>query len=145
MFEQTKKKAFSFDEDFDQAFSELLNVTYNKHDENIVDTDENIVDTKNGKEIQISVPGFNKDEISVNVEGDYLYVSGIDNHKKISFYDSVDDKKENKIKKSFSKKFKLNHWFDIETLRATVRNGILYIFIGYLDRQNSNSKQIDIE
>lgn len=87
------------------------------------------VDEKDGEFLlEIPVPGFAQKDISVEVEGNYLVVSGEDNE---SYW--TDD---------FTKKFKLPTEADSDAIKAKISDGILKISI--LKKKESLPKKIKI-
>ena len=67
-----------FDDDwmnfpFDQDFWGKKNPLYGKHAKNMMKTD--IREHEKGYEVDIDLPGFKKDEISIELENGYLTVS----------------------------------------------------------------------
>ena len=79
-----------FDDDwmdfpFDRDFWGKKNPLYGKNAKNMMKTD--IREHDNGYEVDIDLPGFKKDEISLELENGYLTVSaakGLDKDRKIS-------------------------------------------------------------
>ena len=77
-----------FDEFFDNDFMRLpafrdRNPLYGKHARNLMKTD--VRETESTYELDIDLPGFKKDEISVNLEDGYLTISaakGLDKDEK---------------------------------------------------------------
>ena len=67
-----------FDEMFDDAFDMLptvgrRNPLYGKHAKNLMKTD--VRETENSYEVDIDLPGFQKDEVQVELKNGYLTVS----------------------------------------------------------------------
>lgn len=80
--------------------------------------------TKDGGYISIEVPGFNKNNLTIEVDGNVLLVSG----KRTT---TVNGKTETK---TISEQYKIND-SDANSIEATVEDGILTIFIPNLKSQ----------
>jgi len=73
----------SFMEDF--AFPDIDRALYGKHAKNMMKTD--VKETDNGYEVDIDLPGFQKDEIKMQLDNGYLTISaakGLDKDEKDS-------------------------------------------------------------
>jgi HSP20 family protein len=66
--------------------------------------------------LSIALPGFSKKDIKIDVDGDLLVVSS-----------KVEEADETKFKKSFTRSFRLIKDIDVDTIKASMENGILYI------------------
>lgn len=66
--------------------------------------------------LYLAVPGFETDELSIEVEGMDLVISA-----------EIDEKVSNKFKKSFVRKFALGSDVDVDNLKASHTNGVLSI------------------
>lgn len=62
-----------FDFDFDKEFDRMMRPLYGKHAQNMMKTD--VRETDNSYELDIDLPGFKKDEISVQLDNGYLSIS----------------------------------------------------------------------
>ena len=62
-----------FDFDFDKEFNRMMRPLYGKHAQNMMKTD--VCETDNSYELDIDLPGFKKDEISVQLDNGYLSIS----------------------------------------------------------------------
>ena len=72
-----------FDDSFDRAFFGGRNPLYGKREKNLMKTD--VREVENHYEVDIDLPGFKKDEISVELQDGYLTVSaskGLDKDQK---------------------------------------------------------------
>jgi HSP20 family molecular chaperone IbpA len=70
----------------------------------------------NENTLSIALPGFSKKDIKVDVDGDLLIISS-----------TVETKDETKFKKSFKRSFRLIKDIDIDSIKASMENGILTI------------------
>lgn len=66
--------------------------------------------------LTIALPGFSKKDIKIDVDGDLLVISS-----------EVESTQETKFKKSFKRSFRLIKDIDVDTIKATMENGILCI------------------
>ena len=114
-------------DDFDNlmnfSFPDVDKTLYGKHAKNMMKTD--IREHDAGYEVDIDLPGFKKDEISIELENGYLTVSaakGLDKDE--------EDKKGNYIRKeryagSMSRSFYVGENMKEEDIHAKYENGIL--------------------
>lgn len=63
---------FDFD-DFDKEFNRMMRPLYGKHAQNMMKTD--VRETDNSYELDIDLPGFKKDEITIQLDNGYLSIS----------------------------------------------------------------------
>ena len=121
-----------FDDDwmnfpFDQDFWGKKNPLYGKHAKNMMKTD--IREHDEGYEVDIDLPGFKKDEISIELEIVYLTVSaakGIDKDE--------EDKKGKYIRKeryagAMQRSFYVGENLTDEDIKAKYENGILRLSV----------------
>lgn len=66
--------------------------------------------------LSIALPGFSKKDIKIDIDGDLLVVSSY-----------IDAENETKFKKSFNRSFRLIKDIDIDSIKASMENGILTI------------------
>jgi HSP20 family protein len=87
------------------------------------------VDEKDSEYVlEIPVSGFSKNDISVDVEGNFLVITGEDNE---SYW--TDD---------FTRKFKLPNEADADSIKAKIEDGVLKVAIG--KKKESMPKKIKI-
>jgi HSP20 family protein len=79
--------------------------------------------------LEIPVPGFTKDDINVEIDGDYLLIKGNDNE---SYWTG-----------DFNQKFKLPGSVEKSSVKANVINGILKLNIG--KKKESLSRKVIVE
>ena len=121
-----------FDDDwmnfpFDQDFWGKKNPLYGKHAKNMMKTD--IREHEKGYEVDIDLPGFKKDEISIELENGYLTVSatkGLDKDE--------EDKKGKYIRKeryagAMQRSFYVGENLTQEDIKAKYENGILRLSV----------------
>ena len=116
---------FAFPDFTDSA--NIEKALYGKHAKNIMKTD--VKDTENGYEVDIDLPGFKKDEISIELENGYLTVSaakGLDKDE--------EDKKGKYIRKeryagAMQRSFYVGENLTQEDIKAKYENGILRLSV----------------
>ena len=81
--------------------------------------------------IEIAVPGYNKNEISISIESEILILSA-----------DIDEDAETFWKKSFVSKFRIPKDADSENVKASITDGILMIAL--TKQEKSKSKFIKI-
>ena len=116
---------FAFPDFTDSA--NIEKALYGKHAKNIMKTD--VKDTENGYEVDIDLPGFKKDEISIELEKGYLTVSaakGLDKDE--------EDKKGKYIRKeryagAMQRSFYVGENLTQEDIKAKYENGILRLSV----------------
>lgn len=112
-----------FDEWMDFSFPDIEKALYGKHAKNMMKTD--VKETSQGYEVFIDLPGFQKDEVSVQLENGYLTiqaVKGLDKEEK--------DKHGKYLRKEryaggMSRSFYVGDAIKEEDIHARYENGIL--------------------
>ena len=82
-----------------------------------------------GKTHELALPGFSKEDLTIEIDGRVLKISA-----------EIKESKETKWRKSFSKRFTLPNEADIDTIKATMENGVLSLTFG----KNKEAKKINI-
>ena len=112
----------TFDGIFDSFFN-FPNVRPTFSGINSFGTDYRVLDNA----IEISLPGFSKKDINIEVDGNVLSISS--------------DVKEEGFRQSFSKRFRLPNTVDTDSISASMKNGVLTVDFKKAD----NSKKISIK
>jgi len=94
-------------------------VPVDKETEYVKDEDYEINHVKDGAYLHFEVPGFNKENLEITVEGDELVLEGTRKYK------LNNTEKEKQI----NKRIKLNNNYNSSTLEATISDGILTVYI----------------
>lgn len=128
-------------EDLDRMFEQLFNPngttssTYKTYrivptskNEKIEDYVINIV--KDGAYLHFEVPGFNKTNLDVLIEGSELVIEGT---RKYTINGEVKEKKINR-------RIELNNLYEPSTLEATVEDGILTVYIPSFNKEAQKKK-----
>ena len=133
-----------FDFDFDKEFDRMMRPLYGKHAQNMMKTD--VRETDNSYELDIDLPGFKKDEISVQLDNGYLSISASK---------GLDKDEENKNGKyirreryagSMNRTFYVGSQLTQQDIQAKFEDGILKIRVPKKDvQQIEQNKYIAIE
>lgn len=104
----------------------------------------NIVETKEDYRIEISVPGYSKNDFKVKLDGQILNISGgNEDYKETS--DERYVRHEFSVT-SFNRSFRLSNWIDSASITAKYENGILSVTIPKNEELKSKSvKEIEID
>ena len=128
---------FAFPDFTDNA--NIEKALYGKHAKNLMKTD--VKDTENGYEVDIDLPGFKKDEITMKLENGTLTVSAAK---------GLDKDEENKEKKyvrreryagGMSRSFYVGEDVTQEDIKAKFEDGILKLSIPKKDAQAVETKK----
>lgn len=134
-----------FDEWMDFSFPDIDKALYGKHAKNMMKTD--VKETDQGYEVFIDLPGFKKDEVSVQLESGYLTIQaakGLDKEEK--------DKHGKYLRKEryaggMSRSFYVGDAVKKEDIHAKYENGILKLALPKEEPRaiESNNHFISIE
>ena len=113
--------------DFDKELERMSRPLYGKHSKNMMKTD--VRETENSYEVDIDLPGFKKDEISIRLDNGYLSISaakGLDKDEK--------DKEDNYIRReryagTLSRSFYVGDAVSEEDIHAKYEDGILKLSV----------------
>lgn len=104
----------------------------------------NIVEHENGYALEVSIPGFTKEQVSIDVNEQILTVSG--RVPEVSEEKSAEETKHYRMvgfkTKDFTVRFKLPRLVDSDRIRASIENGILYIHIPREEEAQKFEKKI---
>ena len=75
--------------------------------------------TKDGAYLNFEVPGFNKSNLKVEMEGGVLYIDG-----KRTYKLNGED-----VEKTISQKFKIGQEYNPDNIEATIEDGLLTVFV----------------
>lgn len=116
-----------FSDPFDMVMPRSFNALYGKHGKNLMKTD--VRETEDTYELDIDLPGFKKDEVSIDLKDGYLTISaakGLDKDE--------EDKKGKYIRQeryagACSRSFYVGKGVEPEEIGAKFENGILEISV----------------
>ena len=130
--------------DFDREFDRMMRPLYGKHAQNMMKTD--VRETDNSYELDIDLPGFKKDEITIQLDNGYLSISASK---------GLDKDEENKNGKyirreryagSMNRTFYVGSQLTQQDIQAKFEDGILKISVPKKDvQQIEQNKYIAIE
>lgn len=130
--------------DFDKEFERMSRLLYGKHAQNMMKTD--VREGEKSYELDIDLPGFSKDEITVQLENGYLSISAAK---------GLDKNQENKDGKyirreryagSMSRTFYVGDQLTEQDIQAKFENGILQLTVPKKEaKQVEGRKYIAIE
>lgn len=116
-----------FDRNFFRGFGNIDHTLYGKHVQNLMKTD--VKETEDGYEVDVDLPGFKKEEISLELNNGYLT---------ISTEKSLEKDKENKKGKMLrqerysgvmQRSFFVGEHLTEEDIKASYENGVLHVMI----------------
>lgn len=134
---------FDFD-DFDKEFNRMMRPLYGKHAQNMMKTD--VRETDNSYELDIDLPGFKKDEITIQLDNGYLSISaskGLDKNE-----ENKDGKyiRRERYAGSMNRTFYVGSQLTQQDIQAKFEDGILKISVLKKDvQQIEQNKYIAIE
>jgi len=84
--------------------------------------------------IELALPGLDKKDINLNLNGSYLYLS----------YESKDESNSSLWSRSFNRRIKIPNNINTDSIKADLKNGILTIKI-QKNKQEIENKKIEIK
>ena len=133
-----------FDFDFDREFDRMMRPLYGKHSQNMMKTD--VRETESSYELDIDLPGFKKDEITIQLDNGYLSISaskGLDKNE-----ENKDGKyiRRERYAGSMNRTFYVGSQLTQQDIQAKFEDGILKISVPKKDvQQVEQNKYIAIE
>lgn len=133
-----------FDFDFDKEFDRMMRPLYGKHAQNMMKTD--VRETGNSYELDIDLPGFKKDEITIQLDNGYLSISaskGLDKNE-----ENKDGKyiRRERYAGAMNRTFYVGDNLTQQDIQAKFEDGILKISVPKKDvQQIEQNKYIAIE
>jgi len=103
----------------------------------------NIKENEKDFQVEVSAPGYKKEDFKLNVEKDILTLS-------VEKSQTTEDKKDSYYRKEFSqssfqKSFSLNDEINKEKINASYNNGILYITLEKKEKELPKLKSIEVQ
>ena len=130
--------------DFDKEINRMNRALYGKHSRNMMKTD--VRETENSYELDIDLPGFKKDEITIQLDNGYLSISAAKG------LDKDEEKKNSKYIRreryagAMSRTFYVGDNLTQQDIKAKFENGILKISVPKKDvQQVAQNNHIAIE
>jgi HSP20 family molecular chaperone IbpA len=112
----------------DNSMYKTYRLVATNQNEKIDDYEMNIV--KDGAYFQFEVPGFNKTNLDVLIEGSELVIEGVRKYKMNG------EEKEKQV----NRRIELNNLYDPTTVEATVEDGILTVYIPSFKKETQKKK-----
>jgi HSP20 family protein len=84
----------------------------------------NIIEVENGYELQVAFPGFTKEEITLDIDGDTLKIT---TQKSGEQSDSIKYLKKEIDTRNYRRVFSLSNKIDRTKIAAEYKNGVLYV------------------
>ena len=131
-----------YSNDFNKLFDKIFNsdpvyysstyrlVPVDKETEYVKDEDYEINHVKDGAYLHFDVPGFNKENLEITIEGEELVLEGVRKYKLNG----------TEKQKSINKRVKLNNNYNSSTLEATIADGILTVYIPKYSKETEKRK-----
>lgn len=139
-FNQIDKQIESMNSFFNSLFNDFMQIDYSyKFPTNEIQSDINT--KKDGWEIQLSLPGYKKEDLKISLDENILEVSS--EIKDVNCSQNVQTSIFKNVK-SFYKSYQLPSNADLDKIEANLENGILRIFIPRIDA-GKNKKIIEIK
>jgi HSP20 family protein len=103
----------------------------------------NIYEAANGFNLEVSVPGINKEDLKVNVDKGLLTIS----YEKKEEGKTEDQKTVRRefSRRSFKRTFTVNDTVDVENIQAKYENGVLKLFLPKKEQQKDSPKQVVVQ
>ena len=137
-----------FDDFFSDPFGmmgpQTRDALYGKHAKNLMKTD--IRETDTSYELDIDLPGFKKDEVSIDLKDGYLTITASTDSKKEEKQDGKYIRKE-RYSGTTSRSFYVGEDLTQEDIKAKFENGVLKVLVPKKEEQPKVEKKsyIDIE
>jgi len=103
----------------------------------------NIYEAADGFQLEVSVPGINKEDLKVNVDKGLL---------SISYEKKEENKQENQKSvrrefstRSFKRTFTVGEQVNIENIQAKYENGVLKLYLPKKDQVKDNPKHVEVQ
>lgn len=134
-----------FDDSLEKEFFGTHNPLYGKHAKNLMKTD--VKDVNDHYEVAVDLPGFQKDEVNVELENGYLTISaakGLDKDEKEK--DTGKYIRRERYAGAVSRSFYVGEHIQQEDIHAKFEDGILKLTVPKKDaKQVDEKKYISIE
>ena len=130
-----------FDRDFFRGFSRPEHVLYGKNASRMMKTD--VKETDEGYEVNVDLPGFNKDEIKLELNNGYLTIS---TEKSLNKENKGKMLRQERYVGTMQRSFYVGSSITEEDIKAKYENGVLSLMIPKKEaRKVPEKKQILIE
>lgn len=114
----------------------------------IKDDMSSFIKTRNGYELRIELPGFEKEDIDINadVQNGKLNINANKNDNTLTYFDTQTESS-NKLeyKNIFNKTYVIGKHFDAENIKAHMHAGVLWVYIPYNQSKKESKVNIEID
>jgi HSP20 family protein len=128
---------------FNSVFDEFFNDFPAKMESKLNVPPVNIHESENGYELELSVPGRNKEDFKINLEQGLLTVSFEKNEENKT--EGVKTLRREFSHQSFKRSFNLDETIDAENIQAKYENGILTLSLPKKEQAKPVKKEINIQ
>ena len=128
-----------FDRDFFQGFGRPEHMLYGKHADRMMKTD--VKETEGGYEVDVELPGFNKEEITLTLENGNLTIAAQKSLEKNQEDDKGRMLRKERYAGSMSRTFYVGEAVTEEDVKAKYENGVLSLEIPKKDPTAVNTKK----
>ena len=132
------------------GFNSLFDEIFNNNLSNFVGSDTatstpavNVSETDKAYNIEVAAPGYNNDDLNVNLENNLLTIEGKHEEKSETKEDGKVNRREFSYG-SFKRSFKLPREVDHEKISASYTNGILNISVPKTEKEQNKTRKIAI-
>lgn len=102
----------------------------------------NVVEKEEGYALELSLPGFSKEDLKINVEKDLLTISA--EVEKTDGEEKTNYKRKEFSKRSFKRSFHLADTIDVDSIKASFENGILTVSLAKKEEALPVKKVVEI-
>lgn len=136
-FERVGKNTFDFFDEMEKKFFGDVKPGFVKCRTDIIENDNAFI-------LQAELPGFSKEDIQINIEGEYLTLSA--QHKEEN--DEKDDKgnfvKRERYYGTYSRTFNVNN-IDADHISASYNNGVLELTLPKMQAKEDEVRKIEVQ
>lgn len=115
----------------------------------IKDDVSSLIKTRNGYELRIELPGFEKEDvdISADVQNGKLNINANKNDNTLTYFDTPNGGLSNKLeyKNTFNKTYIIDKHFDAENIKAHMHAGVLWVYVPYSQSKKENKINVEID
>ncbi|HQE94619.1 MAG TPA: Hsp20/alpha crystallin family protein [Candidatus Marinimicrobia bacterium] len=128
--------------EFDRLFESIFNPQYEEETSLLAFSPAvDIIEEDKAYNIQVELPGMNKDDIKIAVKDNYLTISG--EKKRESKVEDKNYQRTERIYGSFQRSFRLDDSVEADKIEAEFKDGVLNIVIP--KKKESLAKQIEVK
>ena len=128
-----------FDRNFFRGFGNIDHALYGKHAQNMMKTD--VKETENNFEVDVDLPGFNKDEIKLDLNHGYLTISTEKTLEKKSEDKNGRMLRQERYAGAMQRSFYVGERITEEDVKASYENGVLHLQIPKKEAQHIPEKR----